>query len=182
MRKFVLIMALAVMLLPGCVQQPQPSRSVYKRDTYTVDDSRASYSDKYVDVKLTPVMTNYAYRSFKLSIQNKTKSDIKLSWNESYYLENGEGKEGFMFEGIVFEKRTEPKQDLLLLPGSTITKEISPTIKAVYIPPDLTAMRMGLPAGWVHGVMENGEFGAYLKFTGAGYQKQVKLLTKIDVQ
>lgn len=172
--------------LPACAPYPnypayssQPS--VYAQKSYSVDTSMGEYSDKNFSILLAPVKEDDAYRAFRLIVTNKTKDELKIVWNDTYFLEGENANGGFMFEGIQYAQRNAPKQDMLILPNSFVAKIIYPTEKVVYLNYDVTAARMGLPSGWVHGVMENANFGAYVKVKGKNFEKSVKLSISIQV-
>lgn len=165
---------------PGYVSPSYSNQSVYQQTEYKVTPDKATYTDKIFDVELTPLKEDEHYRGFTVTIKNKTNNDLKLVWNDTYFLENDSARGGFMFEGVVYSKRTEPKQDLLILPNSSSSLDIFPNDKVMYITPDQTAMSMGLPSGWVHAVMKDGTFGAYLMITGKGFEKRVKLVVGIQ--
>lgn len=192
MRKLILpLVAFGLCLgMAGCIQQPysnpytssyssQPTK-MYEEINYVIDTSKSSYSDKTVDVSITPQKRDDNYKYFTLTITNKSKNDLKLSWNESYFLENDAANGGFMFDGVQYVNRDAPKQDLLILPNTTISKDIYPTAKVGYISYDRLAVSMGLPTGWVHYVLKDGVFGAYLKITGKKYDNSIKVVIGIS--
>lgn len=188
MRKLILPLVTVGLCLgmAGCIQQPysnpytssyssQPKK-MYEEINYVLDTSKSSYSDKTVDVSITPQKKDDNYKYFTLTIVNKSKNDLKLSWNESYFLENDTANGGFMFDGVQYANRDAPKQDLLILPNTTITKDIYPTAKVGYLSYNRLAVNMGLPTGWVHYVLKDGVFGAYLKITGKKYDNNIKVV------
>ena len=175
-----------MVMLPGCIQstyQPYgtaPSRPVYRQTEYQVNTTNTKYSDKTFDMELVPFKEDDHYRGFTLSIKNKTKGDLKLIWNDSYFVENESAKGGFMFEGIVYSKRTEAKQDLMILPQASVSINIFPNDKVLYLSHNRSGSSMGLPSGWVHGVMSGGTFGAYLLVKGKNFEQRVKLTAEIN--
>lgn len=154
---FLLLMAVACLGLAGCFRAP----------TFTVDTSKSTYNDDTVFVSIEPIQAGYFYNSFLLEITNKTEKPLKLSWNNSYFIDNGEAKGGFMFEGVMYIKRDDPKQDLLILPKSTVSKYIYPSVNIT-----------SYSGMWFHQKI-NGECGAYLSITGENYKQDITLLTTI---
>ena len=154
---FLLLMAVACLGLAGCFHAP----------TFTVNTSKSTYNDDTVFVSIEPIQEGYFYKSFLLEITNKTEEALKLSWDNSYFIDNGEAKGSFMFEGVMYIKRDEPKQDLLILPKSFVSKYIYPTINV-----------MSYAGSWFHKKL-NGECGVYLNITGENYKKNIELLVTI---
>jgi len=62
-----------------------------------------------------------------LTIRNKTNKNIELNWNKTLYITGGQTSGGFMFEGVVYAERNNPKPADLIFGNSTFTKEISPS-------------------------------------------------------
>lgn len=154
--------------------------SITKTDYYSKNNkSKSLYSDKIVEIYLKP--TEYAgyFKSFNLTIINKSSKSLKILWNDSYFIENGVANGGFMFEGIRYIDRNAPKQNLMILANTTSTKEIFPCEKVINMGYDRLASNMGLPTGWQHGIMKNGTFGALLKIVGNKYNKEIKLTVDI---
>jgi|GEM_PF-1603901 hypothetical protein len=145
-----------------------------------------TYSDEVVSATLDPVWfpnaTKYSggYRAFDLTITNKSTKDIFISWDKSYFLENGEAQTGFMFEGVRYIERDSSQKDTLILPGTTMKKQLFPNSKVIHLPYVTGAKTVGLPTGWLHGNMNDGEFGGYFKLHGDKYDKNIKLVMQID--
>ena len=180
------VMILCIFCLVGCVNEPRPMTAMPEPVRYTANLDKAEYSDSVLDVSIVPAMSGNSgikgYTSFILTIKNKSNGDIKLSWNESYFLEKSEARGGFMFEGVKYADREGAKPDALILSKSTLTRQIFPNIKVVHFPYDASAKRFGLPTGWVNGKLSDGECGAYLQFHGGKYKKTVRLLVDIQSQ
>lgn len=180
----VIILSALFMACIGCQgyydpYAPAAKSQAYAQKTYTVDVNDSHYSDKYVDITITPHQLDYHYKYFALTIVNKTNSDIKVSWNDTYFIENGNANGGFMFDGIQYMNRNSPKQDWLIFKNTSASKDIYPCAKVVNFGYDRTAVQMGLPTGWGHGVMKNGTFGAYIKVSGDKFSENVKVTATI---
>jgi len=92
-----------------------------------------------------------AYTAFILTIVNKTSQDLELDWNKTLYIYNGETKGGFMFEGIVYKDRNNPKPPDIIFANSTFTKVIFPNSNVQFT-----------SWGWEHIPLPLGENGIYL--------------------
>ena len=158
---------------------PATKSQAYRQKTYSVDITGSNYSDKYVDITLTPHQQDYSYKYFTLNVVNKTNHDIKISWNDTYFIENDNANGGFMFEGVQYMNRNAPKQDWLIFKNTSASKDIYPCAKVVNFGYDRTAAQMGLPTGWGHGIMTNGIFGAYIKVNGEKFSENVKVTATI---
>jgi len=69
---------------------------------------------------------SYGCRSFSLTIENKTDKDIELDWNKTLYISNGTTSGGFMFEGVVYKDRNNPKTPDIIFAKSKFSKTIWP--------------------------------------------------------
>ena len=174
-KKLFVIMLLVALFATGCVRnQPQTAIPSTPQKKITVDISQARYSDKTVEISLQPVVKEKSgifkerVNSFALFVVNKSPNDLRLSWDDSYFIENGQAKGGFMFEGVSYANRDAPKKDLLVLPNSKVALEVFPTSRVMHS-----------EIGWLHAAMNDGEYGGYFKLTGKNYQKQVKLIATI---
>ena len=49
------------------------------------------------------------YRAFLLTVQNKTDDVIVLDWNASRFIENGRENGGFIFSGVLYSMKDDPK-------------------------------------------------------------------------
>ena len=172
-------------LVTGCGPFPQTNyqQQSYTQNTpqYYVDMAKAFYSDKFIDIELRPIKGEYeAYTGFRLSVTNKTKSDMRVVWNDSYFIENGKTNGTFMFEGIRYIDRNNPKQDWLIFQQASDSKDIYPTAKVDNLGYDTLATQMGLPTGWHHFPMDIGTYGAYIKIVGKGINKNMRLTIDIS--
>ena len=163
-----------------------PAQAVPKSAHVEQKNQGGSYTDKIVSISIEPVWIPSTgkmiagYRAFNLKITNLSSKDLFLSWDKSYFLENGEAQTGFTFKGIRYVDRDAPKKDLLILPGTTVQREISPNSKIVHIPWSREAEMVGLPTGWLHGIMQGGEFGGYFKVYGDKYDNSIKLVVNLN--
>ena len=183
MRKLILLLGLAVAVASGggCIQNNYPVYTQPPKKQYAFDTSKSIYDDKKISASISAKCNQYTgnLEGFTLRIENKTNDDLNLVWNDTFYLNNGMADGGFMFNGVVYSKRTELKQDLIILPKSIVNIDILPNSKVEYISPSVVGHSV-LHGGWLHTDLGFGEHGAYLKFKGKGIDKRVKLLISVS--
>ena len=92
--------------------------------------------------------------AFSLTIENRTDKNIELDWNKTLYIESGRTSGGFMFEGVVYKDRNNPKPPDIVFANSRFSKIISPN--------NLVNFSSGRYGGWRHTYMPAGENGVYL--------------------
>jgi len=83
------------LFLSGCVTNP-PVKSSWSGDTMI--------ENEYFSATILP--TN---KRFKLTVKNKTKSDLVINWNKTLFIESGQTAGGFMIEGTLYTERNNPK-------------------------------------------------------------------------
>jgi len=146
-------------LVAGCSRAPW----VIKSDPPVQKIDNSLYS-----IQLIPSLAdNYSYHAFDLIIENKTDKDIELVWDRTYYLYNGQTSGGFMFEGVVYRDRNDPKPPDILFPKKTFQKTIYPNIYATFY------------KGWSYSVLPNGENGIYLSLKSQNGEMREKLTLNI---
>lgn len=183
MKKFLnfILCILAVIGVTGCIPNySSPAYTPPEKKYYSFDTTKSSYNEKNISASIEAKCNQYTgeVHGFTLSIENNTNNDLSIVWDESYFLSNGTTDGGFMFEGVVYSRRTEPKQDLILLPKTSRQVDIYPNSKVYYLRPTAIAGSV-LPGGWGHNNLGTGEYGAYLKLKGKGIDKRIKLLLTV---
>lgn len=134
------------------------------------------YNDNYISALISFSYDQYGKpKGLNININNKSKEDIKVIWNDTYFINNMNPDGGFMFDGIRYVDRELPKQDALIFPSGTLNKNIYPNSMIVYIPYDRYAKSLGIPTGWLHKPLTNGVYGAYVHIVGKDYDKKIKL-------
>lgn len=185
MRTVILNLALAAacMGMMGCVPQPQPQQyQPTKVYDYSLNES-SSYSDNKITVSAIPERGSYnTYKGITVTLENKTKDDIRIVWNDSYFIYNGNADGGLMPEGTKFVDKDAPKQDFLVLPEMTSNKTVWPSNYVIYIPYDRLAVSMGLPAGWENKALKEGSNGVYILVKGKNYENRIKLMFDIELK
>lgn len=91
---------------------------------------------------ITPACTGYGCSGFVLSIKNKTDKNLELDWNKTLYVSGGQTSGGFMFEGVVYKDRNNPKTPDVIFGNSSLIKAIWPN--------NLVNFRSGKYGGWVN--------------------------------
>ena len=99
----------------------------------------------------------HAYNGFSLSVKNRSTKNIEVNWNKSLYVANGITSGGFMFDGVVYKDRNNPKQSDIVFPGIEFKKVIYPN--------SLVNFSLG---NWRHPLMNEGEHGAFVTLTVDG--------------
>jgi hypothetical protein len=165
MKKTILII-LSSFLILGC-----GPRFIVKSDP-----SDANIIKDFYAIKISPMAFDQifgSYTAFYLFIENKTNKDIEIIWDKTAYIKYDNTNGGFMFEGIVYKDRNNPKPPDIIFPNSTFSKSIWPN------------NLVGFYRGWYHGGMPMGNNGIYLtmkidniefkeKITFNLYQEQLK--------
>ncbi len=147
---FIGLSAILLVSLAGCAGLAPP-QWVSKPDVATVDNEQFT-------VHLKPVCGGYGgCESFILSIVNKTDKNIEVNWNKTLYISGGQTSGGFMFEGVVYKDRNNPKPPDVVFGNSTFNKVIWPNNLVNYV--------SGQYGGWRNDAMPQGFNGAYLSLT-----------------
>jgi len=109
------------------------SISLFGCATRTVSISSPYYANienEYYYFSLTPLSANERHCGFRLILKNKTTQTLTLDWNKTYYIHNNERKGGFIFDGVDYEYRNDPKRPEKIKPWDIFIKTIWPTILA----------------------------------------------------
>jgi hypothetical protein len=138
-----------------------PPPAIYKSNPEVV-----TISNEFFDVKMS---IGKIPDGFILEITNKTKKDMEVDWNKTQYIEGNSTKGGFMYEGIVYSKRTENKPPDVIFPGITLKKKILPNSNVEY----LSSIHM-----WFNKPII-GDAGVYLVINIDGKEVKEKLLMNI---
>jgi len=130
-----------------------------------------SNENKYFIATIKPTNPSMVagYSAFILNIKNKTDKDLEVDWNKTYYIKNGQSKGTFMFEGIIFRDRNQPKAPDVVFANSEFSKLIFPNNYVHYD-----------KYGWTHWGTGTGKQGVYLTINVDG--KAVKQRIIIDVK
>lgn len=106
----------------------------------------------------------HAYNAFKLSVRNKSTKNIEVNWNKTLYVSDSITSGGFMFDGVVYKDRNNPKQSDIIFPGVEFKKTIFPN--------SLVNFSLG---DWRHPLMKEGEHGVFIVFVIDGKEISERL-------
>ncbi|MBW2078236.1 MAG: hypothetical protein JRI71_11935 [Deltaproteobacteria bacterium] len=120
-------------------------------------------SNEYYKANIEPIELR---KGFKLFIFNKTKQELELDWNRTYFIANGQTSGGFMFEGIMYKDRNNPKPPDIIFPKKLYVKAIMPNNLVEY------------KKGWDHKSMGSGEYGVLLSIKVDEKEVREKMLIK----
>jgi hypothetical protein len=163
--KSVLSLGLAAAILAaGCAT----TRTVVKAEPTVMQAS-----NEYFDTTAMPRCGSYGCEGFTLQIKNKTSRDLEVNWNKTLYIARGQTSGGFMFEGVVYKDRSNPKSPDVVFGNGTFSKSIWPN--------NLVEFSSGKYGGWRNENMPSGENGIYLTVNIDGKEITQKLITNISV-
>jgi len=128
----------------------------------------------YFAAEISPICTSWGCESFALRITNKTDKNLELNWNKTLYISQGQTRGGFMFEGVVYKDRNNPKSPDIIFSGSNLVKQIWPN--------NLVYFESGRYGGWRHISMPPGENGVYLTITIDGKEVNEKLSVSLSME
>lgn len=123
------------------------------RYVYRVSPTMQISTNDFFVAKISPLCPN-GCKAFSLTIENKTDKDMELDWNKTLYISNGKTSGGFMFEGVVYKDRNNPKPPDIIFAKSTFSKTIWPN--------NLVYFSSGKYGKWRNEDMPTGENGVYL--------------------
>ena len=168
MRNLLLLLIGFVLVISGCVGM-QTGGKLYTQTAYEYTETENStYSDKNITASISPIKGSWnAYKGFNINIQNKTKKEIKIIWNESYYLDDGRQNGNFMLEGMRFVDRNSSIKDDIVLPGKSVTFSVWPINNANFT------------HTWDFAAIRDGNHGAYIKIKEGNREKAITLTVDI---
>jgi hypothetical protein len=127
----------------------------------------------FYSIQLLPSgRANHGFTSFDLTIENKKDSDIDLVWDKTYFIYNGQTNGGFMFEGIVFKDRNNPKSNDVIFAKNKFQKTIWPN----------NLVSFDTTIGWYHYPMNMGDNGIYITLIVNGKEIREKLLINMSFE
>ena len=135
---------LILFLLTSCVTHFQTSCVTWYSDPGGEQVENESYKAR-IETKCISRCNYGGCFGFDLTITNKTKKDLKVNWNQTLYVSNGQTAGGFLFSGDLYEDRISPKKPDIILPNGVFSKTIFPS-KHVW-PSSAGGTRDRLPVG-----------------------------------
>ncbi len=159
------LIIIGLLSLTGCATQQWISQP-----------DKASLENEYITAEVVPTCVSdniYAAgcRAFRLSVTNKSQNNIEVNWNKTLYIANNQTSGGFMFEGVVYRDRNNPKSPDVVFPNSTLTKTIWPN--------NLVNFQTGQYGGWKHERMPAGDVGVYLSTNVNGKEINERLMVHL---
>jgi len=130
----------------GCATGP---KFTWKFDPHTKSVDNESFSASISPAAYDDIWNGYT--AFNLTIRNKSSNDIEIDWNRTLFIMGGQTYGGFMFAGVLYKDRNNPKQPDVIFSGSEFRKTIYPN--------DLVDF---LYRQWRHYAMPEGDNGVYL--------------------
>jgi len=161
MRKITLVLALlASVFVTGCATTsnlPAPKVMEASNDFYSASATTNCNSD--------------GCKTFNLTVVNKSAKDIKIDWNKTLFVSNGQASGGFWFEGIVIRDRNMPRAQEVIFASGSYKKTIAPN----------ASMHLNLfpLANWEIKPMPVGEGGIYLVMDVEGKEVPLRMTTQV---
>lgn len=169
----------ALILLSSCT-------TIMPTYVWNFDPIQQKVSNEYFDAEIFPIIDDQkfswqerGYNSFRLSLTNKSDKDIEVDWNKTLFISQGQTSGGFMFEGVVYSTRNNPKPPDVVFAHSSMSKIIYPNALVFYSSNvgSLTGINYG---GWNHAYMGSGENGIYLSVIVEGKEIKEKLTVNLS--
>lgn len=155
----VVTMVLGILAILGSAAAPQQQY---------VPPRTASASNQYFEATVsTTGCAAGGCKAFDLTITNKTNKDLEVDWNKTLYVDSGTTSGGFMYEGVVFSARNNPKPPDIVFANSTFRKTIFPN--------NLVNYMSGRYGGWYHSPIGHGS-GVYLTVKVGSEEVHEKLM------
>lgn len=155
--KFSVLILCSLALIVGCAS------SYIVKPVKQVDDN------KYFGASIEPTMPSMVagYGAFILTVQNKTDKDIEIDWNKTSFIDEGQANGTFMYSGIIYKDRNNPKSPDPVFAKGTFVKTIYPN--------NYVVLNQG--SGWGHRGFGTGVKGVYLVIkVGDEYLKEQILI------
>ena len=171
-------LGVVVFIIQGCASGGYDSYSSGPRKKTTYSHTGGSAENEKFSVKITP-KSRYSFAGpseFNISIQNKTDSTLEIDWNRTLFLDNGQSRGTFMFEGIKYNDKNSQKAPDIIGPNSSFRKWIVPSANVSF------------SSSWSHGRLlgysrSSGKYGVSLsvKVDGKEVRQSVELtITKSE--
>lgn len=148
---------------------------------YSSSPSVGKKSNDSFRVELEPLLQQGQsfFSSFRFVFTNKTKKDLNIDWENTYYLFNGRRSGRFLWKGVDWEAlKNIRNQSLVPVPaGDTVT--------AVIFPKKLVGRsKIGTTTGlkYTSGLLPGGENGMLLVVRQNGKEIREKIVVKIEAR
>ncbi len=107
-------------------------------------------------------------KTFDLYIFNKSNKDIKLDWNKTAFISNGQTSGGFLQKGVVIRDRNNLRPPSVIFASSKFVAHVAPNISM-----DFKVL------GWEIKPIPAGEAGFYLVMEVDGKDVPMKMTTQV---
>ena len=177
---FIGIVFVLCVLVVGCATIPSQTATTTSRPVkYSCASNIQTCSNEFYDAYITPIFSKKysgaeGYIGFELAIENKGDEDLELDWNRTLFIQHGRTNGGFMFEGVVYRDRNNPKPPDIIFSGSRFSKQI--------LPSNLVYFSRGSSGGWRHKFMGTGACGISLSIKVDGREVREKMLINFILQ
>lgn len=145
-KKYLIWLSLLGILLAAC------SRTTYYSRIDNIDPT--AKGEQY-EISLQPSFKKYgldtpSLRGFILTVMNHSDKDLRIIWNDTRFILNGEDKSGFVFSDTDPKFRHMPKRPSAVPSGGRLREALFPAEFASYI------------SVWHHSTLPKGELGVLL--------------------
>ena len=126
--------------------------------------------NEYFTATIEPISVYYGgtqLNAFRLNVSNKTNKDLTIIWDKTLYILDGRTTGTFMFEGIIYKDRNNPKPPDIVFTKTTFSKIISP------------CNLVHFSKGWYHEPLPIGENGVYLTIAVEGKEITGKMVVNL---
>lgn len=144
---------------------------------YVYTNSNVKDEINNIEISLIPINKSMiaGYSAFILKLNNDSDNDIEIDWNKTYFIDNGRTNGTFMFEGIVYKDRNNPKTSDIVFQHSIFSKAIYPNNLVVF-------NANGSLSSWGHEGMGIGTHGVYLTLLINGKSINKKIYVDVKEQ
>ena len=150
-------------------------------EVYSSNPAVQKLSNDYFDVELEPQLQegqNF-FTSFHFVFTNKTKKDLQVDWENTYYLFNGRRGGRFLWEGVDWDALKKVRKQPL------VPVAAGDTVSAVIFPKRLTGRsRITSTTGlrYTRGPLPVGKNGIFLVVRHNGREIREKIIVEIEAQ
>jgi hypothetical protein len=164
-------LGISVLIILGCAS----CASSGPREVSSYSFAGGVYENESFSVKVLPtgslgMWKKYGPEAFALQVENKTDSTLEIDWNRTLFMDNGQSRGGFMFEGIKYNDRNAAKSPDIVGPNSIFRKSIWPNV----LVQRFTSSWSHFSFGWDKG--DQGKYGVSLSVKKDG--KEVRALVE----
>ncbi len=128
-------------------------------------------SNEFFSASATTNCNSKGCQSFDFVVTNKTTKDIKLDWNKTLFVSNGQSSGGLYFDGIVIRDRNMPRPPQVIFASGSHKVKVVPNISF-----ELNFFPL---AHWNVKPMPVGEAGIYVVVDVDGKEVTSKMTTRV---